>query len=99
MEAELPEHASLNDVVVERLAGIFRLHGAVDMECPLLMPVVDAEDESTQAAFIDKHGDIVTLPSNILLPFARLAARKNIRRIKRYHIANVYRPKSVTLFV
>ncbi|KAJ6518529.1 kinase-like domain-containing protein [Mycena vulgaris] len=63
IEAELPEHAALNDIVQERLSYIFRLHGAVDMEPPMLMP-------------------IVVLPHNLL---------GNISRIKRYHIANVYR--------
>ncbi|KAF8959858.1 kinase-like domain-containing protein [Flammula alnicola] len=32
---------------------------------------------------------------NILVPFARLAARESIRRIKRYHITNVFRPNPV----
>jgi translation initiation factor 2-alpha kinase 4 len=93
LEAELPGHASLNSIVQERLTAIFRLHGAVDMEPPLLMPIMHAEDEQIQATFLDRHGDIVTLPNNALLPFARLAARGNIKRIKRYHITNVYRPK------
>lgn len=99
MEADLPEHATLNDIVHERLAAIFRLHGAVDMEPPLLIPVMNAEDEKSQASFIDRHGDVVALPNNLLVPFARLAARGNIRRIKRYHITNVYRMKYWLFFL
>jgi translation initiation factor 2-alpha kinase 4 len=95
LEAELPEHAHLNGIVQERLTSIFRLHGAVDMEPPLLMPIMHSEDEKTQATFLDRHGDLVTLPSNIIVPFARLAARENIKRIKRYHIMDIYRPKWV----
>ncbi|KAF5376991.1 hypothetical protein D9615_007308 [Tricholomella constricta] len=95
LEADLPEHAALNDIVQERLAAIFRLHGAVDMEPPLLMPVMDVEDEAQKATFIDRHGDVVTLPDNMIVPFARLAARGSIRRIKRYHIANIFRPNAV----
>ena len=94
---ESPEYASLNNVVEERLGAIFHLHGAVDMEPPLLMPITDIEEEKSQATFIDQHGDIVALPNNILIPFARLAARESIKRIKRYHIANVFRPKYVAL--
>jgi translation initiation factor 2-alpha kinase 4 len=93
LDAETPEHASLNDIVQGRLAAIFRLHGALDVEPPLLMPVLNIEDETSQATFLDRHGDVVTLSNNILVPFARLAARGNIKRIKRYHITNVYRPK------
>lgn len=91
----MPEHAALNGIVQERLAAIFRLHGAVDMEPPLIMPVMDVEDESNKTTFIDRHGDIVTLPDNMIVPFARLAARGNHKRIKRYHIANIFRPKCV----
>jgi translation initiation factor 2-alpha kinase 4 len=93
LEADPPERASLNDTVQDRLAAIFHLHGAVAMEPPLLMPVLDPEDEKNRATFVDRHGDVVTLPNNILVPFARLAARGNIKRIKRYHITNIYRPK------
>ncbi|KAL0961127.1 hypothetical protein HGRIS_006101 [Hohenbuehelia grisea] len=90
-EADPPEHASLNGVVQDRLSALFRLHGAVDIEAPLLMPIVKSEDDKTQAIFIDKHGAIVGLPSNLLVPFARLAARTNVRRHKRYHVGDIYR--------
>jgi translation initiation factor 2-alpha kinase 4 len=92
MEAEQPEHAALNDIVQDRLSTLFRLHGAVDMEAPLLLPLMHPEDERTQATFLDRHGDLVTLPNHTLVPFARLAARDNIKRIKRFHITNVYHP-------
>ncbi|PPQ98103.1 hypothetical protein CVT26_003273 [Gymnopilus dilepis] len=94
-DTESPDYAPLNQTVHDQLAAIFHLHGAVDMEPPLLMPIMDPEEEKSQATFIDRHGDIVALPNNILVPFARLAARQNIRRIKRYHITNVYRPNLV----
>jgi len=92
LEAELPEHAHLNSIVQERLAAIFRLRGAVYMEPPLLMPAMHPEEEKNQATFLDRHGDVVTLPNNALVPFARLAARANLKRFKRYHLTNVYRP-------
>ncbi|KAF8345771.1 kinase-like domain-containing protein [Amanita rubescens] len=91
-EADVPEHVTLNDIVNERLSAIFRLHGAVDMEPPLLMPITDPEDIKNHSAVLDSHGDVVMLPNNILVPFARLAARANTKRIKRFHIANVYKP-------
>ncbi|KAG7440064.1 Serine/threonine-protein kinase [Guyanagaster necrorhizus] len=94
-EAELPEHASLNGMVQDHLTAIFRLRGAVDMEPPLLMPITSPEDDKDHAVFIDRHGDIVKLPSSLLVTFARLAARGGITRIKRFHIADVYRPQAV----
>jgi translation initiation factor 2-alpha kinase 4 len=92
-DLERPDYLSLTDAVQERLAAIFKLHGAVDMEPPLLMPVVDREDEKNQAMFIYRKGELVTLPSNLLVPFARLAAKENVTRIERYHITNAFRPK------
>ncbi|KAK2467467.1 hypothetical protein APHAL10511_000322 [Amanita phalloides] len=92
-EADVPDHATLNDIVDERLSAIFRLRGAIDLEPPLLMPITDPEDLKNHATLIDSHGDVVMLPNNILVSFARLAARANAKRIKRFHIANVYRPQ------
>ncbi|KDQ55313.1 hypothetical protein JAAARDRAFT_37347 [Jaapia argillacea MUCL 33604] len=94
-EAELPEHAPLNDTVEETLAGIFHLHGAVDMEPPLLMPIVNAKDEPHRVLLLDQHGEVVSLPNNALIPFACLAARTNIRRIKRYHIGEIFKPNLI----
>jgi translation initiation factor 2-alpha kinase 4 len=95
LEAEIPEHAYLNDIVENRVTAIFRLHGAVDMEPPLLVPSTNPEESQTHATFIDRHGELVCLPNNALVPFARLAARDRVRRIKRFHIMNIYRPKRV----
>ncbi|KAJ3566582.1 hypothetical protein NP233_g6910 [Leucocoprinus birnbaumii] len=96
-QADPPEqHAALNSTVQEHLAAIFRLHGAMDMEPPLLMPVVDLqEDQKNHATFIDRCGDLVSLPNNLLVPFARMAARTGIKRIKRFHITNAFRPSPV----
>ncbi|KAJ7874765.1 kinase-like domain-containing protein [Mycena olivaceomarginata] len=83
IETDLPEHAALNDIVKERLSYIFRLHGAVDMEPPLLMPVAKPTEAKNEATYMDRYGEIVMLPPNLLVPFARLAAKGNISRIKR----------------
>lgn len=91
-EANWHEHASLNDIIQDTLAAIFRLHGALDMEPPLFMPISNRDDEYSQALFLDRHGDVLTLPNNLLVPFARLAGRNTLQRIKRYHISNIYRP-------
>lgn len=93
LEAETPEHAHLNTVVEDRLSAIFRLHGAVGMDPALLVPSNSPEDSQSQAAFIDRHGDIICLPNNALVPFARLAARNSVQRIKRFHVTNIYRPR------
>ncbi|KAG9310494.1 hypothetical protein JVU11DRAFT_9640, partial [Chiua virens] len=86
LEAEIPEHANLNPIVEDRLKTIFRLHGAIDMEPPLLVPSTNPEENEPRATFIDKHGDVIFLPNQALIPFARMAARNSVKRIKRFHI-------------
>lgn len=93
LEADIPEHANLNTIVEDRIKAIFRLHGAVDIEPPLMVPSTDPEENEPRATFIDRHGDVVLLPNQALIPFARLAARNGVKRIKRFHIMNTYRPK------
>ena len=92
----MPEQASLLSIVINRLIEIFRLHGAVDMETPLLMPNMKVGPEDPrQVHLLDRHGEIVMLPANAMIPFARLAARKQLRRIKRFNVGNTYRDKLV----
>ena len=92
-DVEHPEHASLNGIVRDTLATIFRLHGAIEMQPPLMMPATDNSEDTTRVLFVDRHGEVVVLPNNALIPFARVAARNNLKRIKRFHIGDIYRPK------
>ncbi|KAF9267032.1 hypothetical protein L218DRAFT_920740 [Marasmius fiardii PR-910] len=89
-DSEMPEAIPYFKMVVERLESIFKMRGAVDTEPPLLLPVT-SEDLQEQPTFIDRHGDLVALSNNLLVPFARLAARMITRRIKRYHVGDVHR--------
>ncbi|KAH9846907.1 Serine/threonine-protein kinase [Lenzites betulinus] len=95
VDAEPPEHSALNTLAIDRLTQIFHLHGAVDIEPPLLMPVTNPKDDRSRALFLDRHGEVVTLPNNALVPFARAAARADLKRIKRYHISDVYHPNVI----
>jgi len=87
------EYMSLNGIVRDTLASMFRLHGAIEMEPPLLMPLTEGEDDANRVLLLDGHGEVVTLPNNALLPFARMAAKTQMQRIKRFHIGDIYRPK------
>lgn len=84
-------HIRLESAIVDRLAALFRLHGAIDHEPPLFLPATQTQQEDPATAlFLDRQGEIVALPRNSLLPFARLAAATKLKRIKRFHIGNVY---------
>lgn len=95
-DLDRPDYLSLADAVQERLAALFKLHGAVDIEPPLLLPVMEHDlADSKQANLVDPMGNLVGLPSNLLVPMARLAGKGNAKRIKRYHISNIYRVNPV----
>ncbi|GJJ13244.1 hypothetical protein Clacol_007495 [Clathrus columnatus] len=87
----VPQYSPLLPIIQDHLANIFRLRGAVDSSMPLLLPNVDGQDHSPNTVFLlDRQGEVVSLPRNGFVPMARRAAQLNIRRIKRYHIGNVY---------
>lgn len=95
-ELNVPPYAPLLPIIQDHLSEIFRLHGAVDSPLPLLLPRVDREDYGPNTVvLLDRQGDLVTLPRNALLPMARRAAQSYIRRIKRYHIGDVYTARYV----
>lgn len=91
-DEDLPDASSLRRGVVERLSELFRMHGAREVDTPLLMPLPkDVSEDQKRVLLLDSRGEVVTLASNALLPFARLAARTKTTRIKRYHIGDTYR--------
>ena len=88
-----PEYTPMFEVVQEKLTAIFRLHGAMNSEPPILTPVLDPAENLEDILLLDKRGQVVSLPSNGLVPFAREAKRRNYDRIKRFQFFNAYRPK------
>lgn len=74
-------------IVREQIANIFKMHGAIEDVPPLFMPLMDSEKGEKNAApvFIDRQGDLVMLPKNVLVPLARSAALGGLQRIKRYY--------------
>jgi len=93
-----PAYAPLLRVVQDHLRDIFRMHGAIDSTLPLLLPKIQRDDYGPNTVFLlDRQGELLTLPRNGLIPMARRAAQHNIRRIKRYHIGDVYSNRYVIL--
>ncbi|EJD34852.1 kinase-like protein [Auricularia subglabra TFB-10046 SS5] len=94
-EKERLDLMALSGVVVEHLKNIFTKHGAVEIEPPLLGPAMSSLEEyetrdNPPATFLDRNGDLVTLPKNLLVPFARMAVRREMARIKRFHIGDTF---------
>ncbi|KAK9960288.1 hypothetical protein ABG768_010361 [Culter alburnus] len=88
--------AKLQQYVYETVTRIFRRHGAVRLQTPLLLPRNRRLYEGCETAcFMDHSGMLVSLPYDLRLAFARFVARNNISHLKRYSIERVYRPRKL----
>ncbi|XP_075049500.1 eIF-2-alpha kinase GCN2 [Mixophyes fleayi] len=87
--------ARIHHHVCETVCRVFKRHGAVKLNTPLLMPRSKMSDSGESACFMDHSGMLVTLPYNLRIPFARFVARNNVTNFKRYCIARVFRPRKL----
>nr|XP_019050908.1 PEK/GCN2 protein kinase [Kwoniella bestiolae CBS 10118]OCF29838.1 PEK/GCN2 protein kinase [Kwoniella bestiolae CBS 10118] len=80
-------------VVVQRLVELLQRHGAVESYLPLLMPettLLNTFPGLDPVRLLERSGQVVQLPSSDLLAMARSATRRQIERIKRYHVGRRY---------
>jgi translation initiation factor 2-alpha kinase 4 len=85
---------SYEALVKDRLIDLFRRHGAIDWEPPLLLPVTDLLVDFKKepgARFLNRTGQLVELPYDGLVSFARHIARTKRERLKRYHFGASFR--------
>ncbi|XP_019940643.2 eIF-2-alpha kinase GCN2 [Paralichthys olivaceus] len=88
--------AKLQQHVYETITRIFKKHGAVRLQTPLLLPRNrKLYDSSELACFMDHSGMLVTLPYDLHVPFARFVARNNVTHLKRYSIERVFRTRKL----
>ncbi|XP_034051262.1 eIF-2-alpha kinase GCN2 isoform X2 [Thalassophryne amazonica] len=86
--------ATLQQHVHETISRIFKKHGAVRLQTPLLLPRnKKLYDGSELACFMDHSGMLMMLPYDLRISFARFVARNNITSLKRYSIDRVFRPR------
>lgn len=90
--AQGDEDDVLVGVVCQHLRQMFQCRGAVPVHPPLLFPPSDVYgDEKNIVKLLDKSGNVVFLPFDLTVPFARICARSGHMRFKRFDIADVYR--------
>ncbi|XP_030637296.1 eIF-2-alpha kinase GCN2 [Chanos chanos] len=88
--------AKLQQYAYETITRIFRKHGAVRLQTPLLLPRSRKLYEGCElACFMDHSGMLVTLPYDLRVAFARFVAKNNVSHLKRYSIERVFRPRKL----
>ncbi|KAJ1894330.1 eukaryotic translation initiation factor 2-alpha kinase, partial [Coemansia sp. IMI 209127] len=73
------------DRIRETMTRVFRTHAAVELSTPALSPRMDLLDTYQKPAYyLDPKGNVVQLPYDQTVPFARYVARTRMTEIKRY---------------
>ncbi|KAI9818457.1 MAG: hypothetical protein M1827_000516 [Pycnora praestabilis] len=80
----------LQSTVKEKLTAIFRRHGAVEAQRPLLFPR-SSHYSANVVQLLDSSGTLVQLPYDLTLPHARAIAKQIPRSSKSFAFGNVYR--------
>jgi translation initiation factor 2-alpha kinase 4 len=81
----------LQNLVKDKLAMVFRSHGAVEVQRPLLLPWSDHYANSNVVKLFDPSGTLVQLPFDLTLPYARSIGRGAPFLEKTFVIGSVYR--------
>lgn len=75
---------------------LFQQHGALSfspsslLPLPHLLRLLPKDKVSQYVKYLDTHGTLFTLPTNLTIPFARYVALLQIESFRRYHIDRVY---------
>ncbi|KAF3046185.1 hypothetical protein E8E11_006388 [Didymella keratinophila] len=81
----------LQNLVKDRLAMVFRSHGAVEVHRQLLLPWSDHYADNNVVKLFDPSGTLVQLPFDFTLPHARSIGRGAPFMEKTFTIGQVYR--------
>ncbi|ODM97010.1 Eukaryotic translation initiation factor 2-alpha kinase 4 [Orchesella cincta] len=76
---------------------VFERHGGLELGTPILMPKTQLYDEDNESCvnLMCHSGNIVALPHDLRIPFARYIGRYGITHLKRYAIEKVFRERKV----
>ncbi len=87
----------IRDKIFSTITDVFKRHGAVNLDTPAmerkeLLTGKYGEDSKLIYDLQDQGGELLSMRYDLTVPFARyLAMNAQIQKIKRYHIAKVYR--------
>lgn len=89
--------ALLRDKIFDTITKVFKRHGAMALDTPVfelreILAGKYGEDSKLIYDLQDQGGELCSLRYDLTVPFARwLAMNPDVKSVKRYHIAKVYR--------
>ena len=87
----------LRDKIFDTITTVFKRHGAMTLDTPVfelreILAGKYGEDSKLIYDLQDQGGELCSLRYDLTVPFARwLAMNSDVKNVKRYHIAKVYR--------
>ncbi|CAB3999508.1 histidine--tRNA ligase, cytoplasmic-like isoform X2 [Paramuricea clavata] len=92
----IPKQMAIREHVFEEIIKCFQKHGAESIDTPVFelketLTGKYGEDSKLIYDLADQGGELLSLRYDLTVPFARYVAMNKIDKIKRYHIAKVYR--------
>lgn len=96
------EQMAVREQVFETITRIFKAHGATALDTPvfeLRETLVGKYGEEQKLIYdlADQGGELLSLRYDLTVPFARYLAMNNVGKIKRFHIAKVYRRDNISV--
>ncbi|XP_023293055.2 eIF-2-alpha kinase GCN2 [Lucilia cuprina] len=89
----------LIEFVKGKIVSLFRKHGAIEVDTPLLSPLTKHTNNWVNHVRLMTHsGCVVVLPSDLRTEFARHIAMSGVNMIRRYCVDRVYREEKVFNF-
>jgi len=91
-----PDRMPLRVEVFNKIRAVFKKHGAKELETPVCelketLTGKYGEDSKLIYDLKDQGGELLSLRYDLTVPFARYLAEKGLDRLRRFHIARVYR--------
>ncbi|XP_030813264.1 histidine--tRNA ligase, cytoplasmic-like isoform X2 [Camarhynchus parvulus] len=91
-----PAQAALRERLLSAVVSCFKRHGAAAIDTPVLElreTLVGKYGEGAKLIYElkDQGGELLALRYDLTVPFARYLAMNKITKMKRYHVAKVYR--------
>ncbi|XP_068702840.1 histidine--tRNA ligase, cytoplasmic-like isoform X1 [Montipora foliosa] len=91
-----PKQMAVREKAFKTIVKCFEKHGAVQIDTPVFemketLTGKYGEDSKLIYDLADQGGELLSLRYDLTVPFARHVAMNKVDKIKRYHIAKVYR--------
>ena len=91
-----PIQMAIREKAFNIIKSVFKKHGAVEIDTPVFelretLMGKYGEDSKLIYDLQDQGGELASLRYDLTVPFARFVASERMEKIKRFHIAKVYR--------